>query len=107
MTEANRTDSRRAPAVVVTGVIAALGAIAFAAFWITHLLTLEGGERFIMLNTLVAFVTLVWIWVALAIVSLVIARRVPDRPRAATVPALVALGVTALCLLLLVVTLFI
>ena len=107
MTEANRTDSRRALAVVVTGVIAALAAIAFAAFWITQLLTLEGGERFIMLNTLVAFVTLVWIWVALAIVSLVIARRVPDRSRAAIVPALVALGVTALCLVLLVVTLFI
>ncbi|NYD67414.1 hypothetical protein [Agromyces atrinae] len=107
MTEANRTDSRRVVTVVATGVIAAALAVAFATFWITQLLTLEGSDRFLMLNTLVAFVVLVWIWVALAIVSLVVARRVAGRPRAILTPALVALGVTALCIVLFVVTLFI
>lgn len=107
MTEANRTDSRRVATVVATGVIAAGLAIAFATFWITQLLTLEGSDRFLMLNTLVAFVVLVWIWVALAIVSLVVARRVAGRSRAILTPAFVALGVTALCIVLFVVTLFI
>ena len=103
------SDSRTAPTTrpaAITGLIAAVISVAFTAFWAVQLITLRGGDRFVMVATLLAFAIVVWIWVALAVISLVLARRSGSRAPGVRVPAYIAFGATVVCAIFAVITLF-
>lgn len=102
----DRAHPRRGLAIGV-GLAAALIAAAYAVFWFVQLRTLEGGDRVVMLNTLIGFAMLGLLWNALAVGSLAAIQRMPEPRFAASVPAYVAFTFTGICVMMTVVTLFI
>ena len=107
MTESLPKTGRAARAALVTGWVAAFLSVAFAVCWAVQLIVLEGGDRFFLLTTLVAFAIAVWIWLALVVVSLALASRSGTRARGVRAPAYVALGATVACVVFTLITLFV
>lgn len=104
MTEAPRDRPRGSRLAVVTGSIAVALSVTVTVVWVAQLVTLQGGERFFLLNTLTAFVVGALIWIPLAVVSLTASRRA-RAGRVATL-GVITLAATAVCVVLALITLF-
>ena len=107
MTESPPKADRAATGALVTGWIAAALAVAFAVYWGIQLAVLEGGDRFFLLTTLVVFAVAVWVWLALAVASLVLAGRADGGSSRLRTPAYVALAATVVCVVFTLITLFV
>ncbi len=70
---------RRRLAAVLCASAALLPLLALTGVWLQMLLTLEGGDRVLLLNPLVGFGVSGLLWLGLAIVALVLARRATRR----------------------------
>ncbi len=70
---------RRRLAAVLCASAALLPLLALTGVWLQMLLTLEGGDRVLLLNPLVGFGVSGLLWMGLAIVALVLARRAERR----------------------------
>lgn len=98
------TKDRRRIAAVLCASAALLPLVALTGVWVQLLLTLEGGDRVYLLNPLVGFGVSGLLWLALAVIGLVLGRR-SSRPRLPTGLAIAALAVFAVDLVLAAVTL--
>ncbi|GMA29509.1 hypothetical protein [Arenivirga flava] len=70
---------RRRLAAVLCASAALLPLLALTGVWLQMLLTLEGGDRVLLLNPLVGFGVSGLLWLGLAIVALVLVRRATRR----------------------------
>lgn len=98
------TKDRRRIAAVICASAALLPLAALTGVWLQLLLTLEGGDRVYLLNPLVGFGVSGLVWLALAVIGLVLGRR-SSRPGLPTGLAIAALAVFAIGLVLTAVTL--
>lgn len=95
---------RRRLAAVLCASAALLPLLALTGVWLQMLLTLEGGDRVLLLNPLVGFGVSGLLWLGLSIVALVLARRATRR-RLPTTLASAALALFAVDLVLAAITL--
>ncbi len=70
---------RRRLAAVLCASAALLPLLALTGVWLQMLLTLEGGDRVLLLNPLIGFGASGLLWLGLAVVALVLARRTTQR----------------------------
>ncbi|MFP7832829.1 hypothetical protein [Marisediminicola sp. LYQ134] len=84
---------------LVFGVVALVPLALITAWWLTGLVTLEGGNRIGLLGPLMVFAVTAVLWVASAITALVLALRSGARGAPVWV-ASIALGLVALCFVL-------